>query len=330
MIMYRFALNKDGKRISIDDVSSKDEKREFICPECKGILNPRALDSGSVTKHFYHLNKEGEGSAGQCSGESYLHWISKELLAECLRESDSFIVKYATTESCRNKEAATICVKNVIMEIDIVKEYPYVYVEKRDEVYIPDIMLKNDKGEKIYIEIYKSSASSDKKRNCGNKIIQIKVQHEKDIESILQKKVIEGNSKSVEFINFKPGNFDCGGDCDYVDQLDYTSYEDSYRYSAIKRIPVSIDEMMKNFCLKMRNDYTYDDKRSNEFSVVYKGRNLWYVSCCNEFFFVSHFEMYHIVYNVVGGEIVHLAKDLTFSGLDYTIKQYIVERGGML
>jgi hypothetical protein len=36
--------------------------------------------------------------------------------------------------------------------------------------------------------------------------------------------------------------------------------------------------------------------------------------------------MYHIVYDVVDGEIVHLAKDLTFSGLDYAIKQYISER----
>lgn len=92
---------------------------------------------------------------------------------------------------------------------------------------------------------------------------------------------------------------------------------------------VILARRMVGFYKKMNNEYNHKDKLSANLSIVYKGRNLWYVSCCNEFFCISSQGEY-IVYKVEEDSIVRLTSSISFDNLDYHIKKYVVERDEVL
>ncbi len=215
MILY--ALDKAENIISIDDINVSEETKDFTCVECQGILHARALGSKIVTPHFYHPNFNRDGlEKRECCGESYLHRISKELLAKSLLESTSFMLEWESTSVCKQKKAdRKVCIRREKHSINLSAEYPIVSVERRDGRFIPDIMLKNTNGDKVYIEIFISSASSIEKRNSGHKIIEIEIGSEEDIEEIIDSKMLQDNFYGVELIGFSEVNnsFDCGGKC---------------------------------------------------------------------------------------------------------------------
>lgn len=82
---------------------------------------------------------------------------------------------------------------------------------------------------------------------------------------------------------------------------------------------------MVGFHETMLKSYSYDDKLSQKLSIVYKGRNLWYVSCCNEFFCISY-QGTHIVYEVLDEKIIRLTSSISFGGLEAVVEQFIKER----
>lgn len=173
--------------------------------ECSGILYPRAIkESSKIQAHFYHhVNKDLSNSPKHiCNPESYLHKLSKDILADSLLMEGSFILSYQENQKCINAAATSSCIKPITKEVDLSKKYPLVSVEKRDGEFIPDILLENEVGEKIYIEIYSTSSISDKKRASGHKIIQIKVNRESDIEKIVKARHINAKIKEVELIGF--------------------------------------------------------------------------------------------------------------------------------
>lgn len=229
MIRYRYAINEHGNVLSIDNITEKNKNKIFTCGGCGERLSPRALKSNKVIPHFYHPYDESF-SQRECSGETYLHWISKELLAESFQQSGPFVLEWKSTSSCIHEDADwTMCYKEHEHFMNLTKEYPIVTVEKKDGDFIPDILLSNKNGGKIYVEICNSSTCSIEKRNSGNKIIEIKVKNEEDIEKIVRSRTIDGgyahidySYTNIELINFAldeaEGYFDCKGKCPHMSE----------------------------------------------------------------------------------------------------------------
>ena len=205
---------------------------------------------------------------------------------------EPFILSYQENIKCINAAATSSCIKPITKEVDLSKEYPLVSVEKRDGEFIPDILLENKRGKKIYVEIYSTSAISDKKRASGHKIIQIKVYKESDIEKIVKARHINAKIKEVELIGFdaQVKTFDCEGECNYEEVKRtssigrYYQRRDTNTQDHIKPFKSDGRPTALKFAEHMRGKYDYEDKKTIHFSVVYKGKNLWFVSCCMEFF----------------------------------------------
>ena len=256
MILYRYALDKDDKIISIDTVLSSKRDEKYICPECGGYLSPRALYSEKVTPHFYHPTVSKAELEKQCNSESYIHWISKELLAEALSLKTPFKIKYDVNLRCKY----FICLKQETKEIDIAS-FEYITTEKKDGEYVPDILLENASKEKIYIEIFKSSSISTKKRNSGHKIIEIKVNNSNDIENIIKKREIRERQVNIEFIGFreKPKMYDCNNKCKDKRKKQEREKVTNLGLQYKKRTYLS---KMIGFYALMNKNYSYEDKKS--------------------------------------------------------------------
>jgi len=76
----------------------------------------------------------------------------------------------------------------------------------------------------------------------------------------------------------------------------------------------------------MRGKYDYEDKKTMHLSVVYKGKNLWFISCCMEFFFVAGIGREFAVYEVINDEVFYFANSFTLEGTAPRIKEYIQNR----
>ncbi len=100
-----------------------------------------------------------------------------------------------------------------------------------------------------------------------------------------------------------------------------------------KSVKIDPDTILANkmigFYGFMKKSYSQIDKQSIDLTVIYKGKNLWYLSCCSEFFCVSLQETY-IAYEVYKERVVRLISCGSFDELDYCIKKYVAERDGAL
>jgi len=85
--------------------------------------------------------------------------------------------------------------------------------------------------------------------------------------------------------------------------------------------------MMIGFHERVQESYGFDDKRTEKLSIIYKGRNLYYISACNEFFCVS-FQVEYIAYSVFNEQIIRIASSSSFERLEHHLREYINERDG--
>ena len=216
--MLMLALTKDKEIIHIKDALVK---TDYYCDECGGILRVR---NGKVRiKHFYHLNED------------------------CGSEGESLIHKYW---------------KNYFVNLKEFKGYKIIASRKEVSLlkgtYIPDAVLKTDKGTYIIIEIYYKNPKTDdykeklKKLKDLERAYEIKVNFEKildikilfDIEVEKRKKLFTENlAKEVErkrqYI-IKKYYKDGGLVFDYEDHMPYTYFtlskdlEPKYGYAKSK------------------------------------------------------------------------------------------------
>lgn len=210
MILYQYAKNEENKTINIDDIDESNQRDIYHCINCNNPIRPRAINSNQVRAHFYHPNKD---NAPKCNPESYIHKLAKTLFLEHFQEKKTLVAQWTEIQYCDNVFSDSRCTKRNKREINLTEKYPFYQLEQRDSNgYIPDLLLSNNKGEKLYIEFAHTHFSTQEKRASGIPIIEIQVQQEKDIEVILKNNIIE-KSKRIEFINFKTESFQCKGDC---------------------------------------------------------------------------------------------------------------------
>jgi len=199
---YHYALNRSGQIVSIYDV--KENGGIYSCPSCGSRLIAKIGQHRE--HHFSHM-----GSL-HCSQETYLHLLAKRLFEQALNVKEPFYLNWRTSYHCIYKDAHSDCIRYKDHSIDILAKYSNVEVEKRDGAFIPDILLSDEQGDKVYIEFANTHYSSEDKKQSGIKIIEISISKESDIEEMCKNRSITAGD-NVELFNFKMGSFNCDGDC---------------------------------------------------------------------------------------------------------------------
>ena len=217
-IKYKYAyMDKDGEEIISIDELTKDNRKQYnyFCIGCGKELSPRAIGSQYRRPHFYH--KE----VVECSGETYLHKLTKRIIKKRFYEEPTFFIEYPVTMDCSKNECKyrnLRCRKEFFpYKIDLKKYYDTCTEEelvkdKNGNSYIADILLTNSKNketEPILIEVCVSHPCDEQKRLSGLRIIEIKIKDESDaidleeIDVICEPRFALKRERKVEFISFK-------------------------------------------------------------------------------------------------------------------------------
>lgn len=145
--------------------------------------------------HFAH-----KALSPNCSYESYLHSLAKLLILQKLRSEQPFGVEIKVPFTCKNKETCIwyedsfdeSCNWTGYKNYDLKKFYNTFEVEAFYDNFRADILLSNSikKYTPVFIEIYVSHPCEHQKIDSGNKIIELKINSEDDIKSIINSPII--------------------------------------------------------------------------------------------------------------------------------------------
>jgi hypothetical protein len=195
--------------------TSNVRKQEYLCISCGNILIPKL---GEIRqKHFAHKHFH------DCSRETYLHVLAKEIFFKeysyCLTNQIPFNIELEIQKYCNKFEGkfGSSCNLGSTRKVfDLTRRYNKIYLETRENIFIPDILLLNDdETKKLYIEIAVTHKISKEKQDFNANIIEIQVEDEEDI--LFLKDHLIGEGDKVKFYNFtiKPvkveykGKLDC-------------------------------------------------------------------------------------------------------------------------
>ena len=208
---YRYAINQNKQIVEIDSI--KNRAGEYICINCKKKMGVRL---GQINvHHFYHLpsNIYTLNTEHPCTPETYLHKLAKELFFKAYCNNDAFLLIWESKQICTHLEKHKGCTKSLDNTLNLIEKYPYINIEKKDDEFIPDILLSNNNDEKIYLEFAYTHRSSKRKIRSNKQIIEIDISSEKDIELITNSRMINAEQNNISLYNFKNEFFDCKGNC---------------------------------------------------------------------------------------------------------------------
>ena len=187
---------------------------KFYCPHCH---NEMYATFGEVqTPHFRH-------NGDKCQYSKYLHDLAEYTFLEeyekCLDNKLPFYLELRIPHPC-NKACVLKqhldCKDHYIQKtIDLTKVFTQVSLEKRvviDGRYRrPDVLLESSDGKQLWVEIWVSHETEEDKHNDG-RILEIKVDSEKDLKIIRQHKIVQsdGEDRAVRFF---------GIDANWADEL---------------------------------------------------------------------------------------------------------------
>ena len=201
MIQYKYALDSSDEIINISSLIDSDRSNKFICLSCGNQLIPRM---GSIREwHFAHKVFQN------CSIETYLHYLGKSIFKSifqnCLTNSIPYLLIQKRKLICNKygEKYGIYCdYGEEEVSFDLTKYFDVIIEEKKDNTFIPDILLKNSKsGNKIYVEIAVNHQATIEKINSGERIIEFQISTEEDLEIIKQKRIFQG--EKLFLYNFK-------------------------------------------------------------------------------------------------------------------------------
>lgn len=213
-IKYRYAINDDNELVDVSNLNRNElNGQKFYSIDFHSELIPKLGDK--VSKHFAHKG-DSEGN-----NESYLHALGKKVFADgyqkCLDDKTPFILTYIVEHKCtRLSSLGLFCSKKEQKTFDLTTRFDTIFVEKRDGMFIPDVMLYDSKhGDKIYIEIAVTHFCEPEKINSGNRIIEFSIQKESDIKNIVNFKEGKRIDNEINYYNFKTlHEYSCVDNCD--------------------------------------------------------------------------------------------------------------------
>lgn len=204
MPQYRFGRDSDNNIVDALLLPADRSLLEdtYLCIGCGQPLIAKVKGEERV-KHFAH--KPG----AECNPETYLHRLAKltfyTVYQECLDQGRPFEVELTYQQVCSKYAQVTgfrCPVGTVTKAHDLTAYYTGIALEERDGSFIPDLLLFNrERPEiKIYVEVAVTHFLSEKKIRSDERIIEIPINTEEDIEEIQSCRLTE---ESASFVNFK-------------------------------------------------------------------------------------------------------------------------------
>lgn len=200
MVKYKYALNSTNKIINISELSSTktEQEKSYKCLSCNGKLIAR---TGKIKNwHFAHKLEEN------CSPETYLHILGKNIFynnyLNCVKNKIPFYLKlftYVEVNKFENK-INKVFIRKDLEAFNLVDYFDEIKLEKRDHNFIPDLLLTNSKGDKIYVEIAVSHKCEQNKIDSKIRIIEITLEDETDID--FDNNFISENDVKTQLYNF--------------------------------------------------------------------------------------------------------------------------------
>ena len=193
-VMYSFAHDHKKRIVHISDANCGEK---YFCIDC-GVPMIPVKGTGKRRPHFRHDYDKHEND--NCSYETYLHKLGKQTIRECISRSNKFCIAYFPEEICNisagecpiNK-SANCRWTGMLKSVNLKETYDIC----EEEVWIgnlrPDLLLRNsvkDDVPPIFIEICVTHRCSDEKISSGNSIIEIVIEDEDDIKSIVENEFI--------------------------------------------------------------------------------------------------------------------------------------------
>ena len=189
--------------MSAESLAGTQDRDTYHCVSCERELIARV--NGKVQRpHFGHKKSV------ECNGETYLHRLGKKAFVEtfrkCQDEDIPFTIRFDAPRVCNRFKQLTnrICdIGNDRHEYDLTQYYSTLKEEKRDGEFVPDVSLHSNErpDDIVYIEIAVTHYLSSKKANSGNRIIEIPIATEDDVERIRSGTI---DDKHATFRGFYP------------------------------------------------------------------------------------------------------------------------------
>lgn len=204
MVKYSWASYKN-RPVHIQDITVEMRKEDKFYNLHTGKKMTAYLN-GKFQRHFHHIEYTAHDN------ESYLHETAKAVFKDtylnCLANGFRYEIEFWKGIQCRNHFANTgiICHQFDSLETyDLTKKFTEIKVEKKFNEFQPDIQLLSLKGTDvanvIFVEIYVTHKSSDRKVQQGQRIIEIQITNEDDILKLRKHKVSVSDDQ-VKFHNF--------------------------------------------------------------------------------------------------------------------------------
>ncbi len=197
-ITWQRALSDDGSLKNISEVTDAYRKvHRFTCFGCNKELF--AVLGKRRERHFRH-------SPGCiCNPETCLHQTGKKMFVDLFelakKTNKRLLVDVLQTKICVNPNCPLgkdHCIENEggYKEFELFPHFNHYEVEKYDPDtgLKPDILLTNDDGEKIYIEIFVKHESTEDKKDSKVPIVEINISEEADLRC-LQPELNDGDIK---------------------------------------------------------------------------------------------------------------------------------------
>ena len=201
-IKYQYAYDENNNIIDIKSINKEYRKEHtFHCIGCNGKM--KANFCKTKTDYFSHYGDS-------CSYETYLHKLAKRVFKEKFENNNSVLLKYEQYDLCSKNKTCTFynlynCSKKSLKTFDLKEFYNNCQEETPIQNFKADLLL-NDITKKykspILIEILITHKCSDEKINSGLKIIEIKIDSESDIRTLLNQP-IEEDSQKIKLYGFK-------------------------------------------------------------------------------------------------------------------------------
>jgi hypothetical protein len=199
-VQYRFALDEAGRSIDVATLNAT-SGRVFQCLGCGEPMVAKLGDQ--LAHHFAHK------ANSHCAGETYLHQLAKQVFREeferCLNQNLAFQIEIPQRWVCGNhgSVSANICKTQPKFQVyDLVPDVSGFKLETAAQDFVPDITLFGRDGKPdIWIELAVTHPCSEAKLKAGQRIIEISIQTEADVELFRQHRLSAQDTR-VKFIHF--------------------------------------------------------------------------------------------------------------------------------
>jgi hypothetical protein len=211
IIKYKYARDSFGRMVDIETID-REQRGQYSCISCGHDLVSVIGDIRQC--HFRH-----KVVSTICSLETYLHQVAKQLFydiySSCLFErKDAFQIVLEHPRLCSYcMDKGPCALHPQSYNYFLTSFFSKIYMEKPDGSFVPDLLLLNESGDKLYIEIVVTHSVSHDKISSGTKLIEIRIETEDDLSLI--RSCMLSHDPRVSFFNFdpKPINGDFHTEC---------------------------------------------------------------------------------------------------------------------